>query len=312
MITQDILWKSIIEDFFPDFLYYFFPKSANTVDLKKGYEFLDKDLEKLMPEGQDKNRRVDKLVKVNLKTGDIQYLLIHIEVQGYEDERFAERMYIYQYRGFDRFRLPIVALAILTDDSPNYHPKGFKFEYNSWGTRLSYEFRTYKLYNQKIKDLEKSRNPFAIIMQTAWYGIRKNKPKTDDALLRLKIDLLKRLLKNGYKKEQIGRLISFIKHYVSFSEKEFFSKFDKSEQLITKLSEPMGIHEAILYHTKEEGREEGREEGKVSTLQVMTLILLGQSLEQVAERLELPLNVVKTIVDDWNLLKDKFNNLNKN
>ena len=315
MVTQDILWKGIIEDFFPDFLYFFFPKAADLVDFEKGYTFLDQELEKLMPEGKDKKRRVDKLVKVHLKTGEVKYLLIHIEVQGYIDELFSERMYIYQYRGFDRFKLPIVALAIFTDDSPNYHPTTFEFIQKDWETSLIYKFKTYKLYDQKIEALEKIDNPFAIVMQTAWYGIRKNRPKTDEDLLKMKIDLFKRLLKKGYNKERISRLISFIKHYISFDKKDFFNKFESSLKTITKSKETMGIHEAILHHVGEKNREEGikigeekgikigeakgikigEEKSRLLTTKVIKLILKGWSVERITKYLKVKTKLVQEI-----------------
>ena len=53
MITQDRLWKGIIEDLFEDFLHYFRPHLAqNEVDFSKGFEFMDKDLDILKPESE--------------------------------------------------------------------------------------------------------------------------------------------------------------------------------------------------------------------------------------------------------------------
>ena len=47
MISNDSLWKGIIEDLLPDFLAFFY--SDQTFDLDKGYEFLDKELEEIYP-----------------------------------------------------------------------------------------------------------------------------------------------------------------------------------------------------------------------------------------------------------------------
>ena len=57
MIQKDLLWKAIIKDLFPYFLKYFFGKYEEEVDWTKGFEFLDKELEKLFPESKQKNRR---------------------------------------------------------------------------------------------------------------------------------------------------------------------------------------------------------------------------------------------------------------
>lgn len=103
IIHRDTLWKGIIEDLFDDFLFYFYPDWAkNEVDFEKPFEFLDKELSELYPNQKGKNRRADKLVKVFTKSGAEQWILVHVEVQGYEDSNFAERMFTYFYRIRDR------------------------------------------------------------------------------------------------------------------------------------------------------------------------------------------------------------------
>lgn len=123
MISRDLLWKAIIEDFFDDFIRFFFPRLAPDVDFGRKFEFLSKDLEKLSPESKDRPRRADQLVKVHLKNGEEVWLLVHVEVQGYSDLEFAKRMFTTFYRLWDRYHVRIEQLAIYTDDSPTFHPK---------------------------------------------------------------------------------------------------------------------------------------------------------------------------------------------
>ena len=101
-IPKDILWKGIIEDCFPDLMAFFYPEALHSLDLGE-FEFLDKELHQLFPESTDSRRYADKLVKIRKKDGDEQWQLIHIEVQGYKDETFSERMFRYFYRIYDRF-----------------------------------------------------------------------------------------------------------------------------------------------------------------------------------------------------------------
>ena len=58
------------------------PKLNEQIDFDKGYEFLDGELNRIKIKSKSRNRRSDKLVKVYLKDGTEQYLLIHIEIQG--------------------------------------------------------------------------------------------------------------------------------------------------------------------------------------------------------------------------------------
>src|SRR5882757_4865534 len=102
---NDILWKGMMEVIFDDLLRFIWPNADDIFDIQSGFEFLDKELEQMYPEpdnGTD-TRFVDKLVKVSLRNGLKEWLLIHVEVQGYYDDHFAERMFRYYYRIFDKY-----------------------------------------------------------------------------------------------------------------------------------------------------------------------------------------------------------------
>ncbi len=48
--------------------------------------------------------------------GEEAWVLIHVEVQNQAEVDFGERMFVYHYRIFDRFRRPMVSLAVLGDE----------------------------------------------------------------------------------------------------------------------------------------------------------------------------------------------------
>lgn len=47
---------------------------------------------------------------------------IHIEIQGRCDSGFEKRMFVYNYRVFDRYDRPVGSLALLADDDPHWRP----------------------------------------------------------------------------------------------------------------------------------------------------------------------------------------------
>src|ERR1700709_304947 len=100
--------------FFDDFLRFFYPDANKLFDIGKGFEYLDKELEQLFPpESEDYAvRYVDKLVKVFTREGNEEWILVHVEVQGYTDKDFAKRMFQYYYRILDKYDKPITAFAI--------------------------------------------------------------------------------------------------------------------------------------------------------------------------------------------------------
>ena len=121
-------WKEIIEVFFPHCLRFLFPEIAAAIDWSKPIEFLDKEFQRTVRRSEVGKQMVDTLVKVWLLTGEEVWILIHIEVQNQKETGFPTRMYIYRYRIYDRYRHPILSLAILGDDDPDWRPDRYETE----------------------------------------------------------------------------------------------------------------------------------------------------------------------------------------
>lgn len=162
----DNAWKEVLTHLFKDFLDFFFPEIYRDIDFSRGYVFLDKELGKIIKSGKVGTRIVDKLVKVYLKNGEEKWLLIHIEIQGYKDEKFAERMFIYNYRIYDRYHKEVISLAILTDSDVTYKPDEFRI--TRWGFECKFKFPMVKLldYQNEFDHLTDKTNPFNIIVKS--------------------------------------------------------------------------------------------------------------------------------------------------
>ena len=115
----DSPWKEVLETYFQEFMAFFFPTVYDLIDWEKGYEFLDKELQKVVHEAVVGRRWADKLVRVHHQNGKEEWILIHIEIQSQVEVDFAERMYVYHYRLFDRYHRRVVSLAILETHAPN-------------------------------------------------------------------------------------------------------------------------------------------------------------------------------------------------
>lgn len=280
MKQDDLLWKGIIEDMPEHFIRFFFPGAESIIDFESGFEFLDKELEELFPiDTPTHPRYVDKLMKAFNKGGKEEWILIHIEVQGYHDDEFELRMFRYFYRLFDRHKKPITALAILTDDQQGFKPK--QFDYQFLGTNLSYGFNTFKILDQDEANLSSHPNPFALVVLTVLTYL-KNKKTNEEGLMRLKTGLFRKMLERKIEKRTMRALVSFLKMYVQFSKPESNLIFENEIRLITNKISTMGIEELILNRAKQEARAEGKAEGKAEV--VSNLIeKMGLSNTQAAE-----------------------------
>lgn len=259
MKQDDILWKGIIEDMPAHFLDFFFPEAEKILDFSRGFEFLDKELDELFPlENPQHPRFVDKLIKAFTKEGREEWILIHIEVQGYQDADFGLRMYTYFYRLLDRYHKPITALAIFTDDKSGYKPNSYTYEF--LGTYELYRYNTYKVLEQDEIALSAHPNPFALVVLTVLLAI-KNKRGNDDALLSLKVDLFRSMYARNMEKSTMRALANFLKMYVHFSKPETDRIFEKEILAITNNIKTMGIEELILQRAEQKGIEKGIEQG---------------------------------------------------
>jgi hypothetical protein len=147
MSEFDSPWKEALEAFLQAFLAFFFPEIHAAIDWSRGYEALDKELQQVVQDAELGRRFADKLYKVWLLTGAEAWILIHIEVQGQPEEDFAERMFVYNYRIFDRYRQTVVSLAVLTDEQDDWRPQSF--HYGLAGCRTGIDFLISKLLDRR-------------------------------------------------------------------------------------------------------------------------------------------------------------------
>ncbi|HMH23043.1 MAG TPA: hypothetical protein VK563_14765 [Puia sp.] len=262
--ANDTLWKGILEDLFADFLRFFYVHADKIFDMDKGFEFLDKELDQLYPGADIKHPKfVDKLVKAYKKDGTEEWLLIHIEVQGYRDKTFGRRMFTYFYRLLDRFDREVSSIAIFIDNDINYHPD--KYEYKFLGTSNTFQFDSYKVKGKDVAELQNSDNPFAIVILTVLIALQKRDRQPED-LLRLSVDLARRLFKKGFSRKKVDQLLTFLKTYVNFDNQALFLKFDSEIDAITKKKRTMGIKELVLKLVREEGMDDGAEKAQTTVI----------------------------------------------
>jgi hypothetical protein len=159
----DSPWKEGMELYFKELMQFFFPGIAREIDWDKGYQFLDKELQQVVRDAEIGRKHADKLVRVWSLQDEPFHVMIHIEVQSDKDRDFPRRMYIYNYRIFDKSYRPVTSLAILADEVSSWRPDVYTSE--QWGCKINFEFPMVKLidYADKIDDLLDQTNPFAII-----------------------------------------------------------------------------------------------------------------------------------------------------
>ena len=204
----DSPWKEALDRYFEPFLAFFFPQAHADVDWDRRFEMLDKELQKIIRTAKQGRRVMDKLVKVWLKSGEERWLLIHVEVQAGRERDFARRMFVYNYRIFDRYGQEVVSLAVLADDDPDWRPS--RYEYGRWGCRTGIEFRSVKLldYGATWQALEADPNPFAMVVLAHLKAVETRRAPAERRAW--KVRLVKGLYERGLAAEDVRQLFGFI------------------------------------------------------------------------------------------------------
>ncbi len=160
----DSPWKEALDAYFEPFLALLFPEVHRQVDWSRGYESLDKEFQQVVREAEVGRRYVDKLVRVWTRDGVECWVLIHVEVQTARDAEFPRRMYVYNYRVFDRYNRPVASLAVLADDDPAWRPTEFRS--SLFGCEAGLRFPAVKLLDWAAHEavLAASTNPFAPVV----------------------------------------------------------------------------------------------------------------------------------------------------
>jgi hypothetical protein len=277
MADFDSPWKDAIDCYFPSFIAFFFPDIDAAVDWSRGHEMLDKELRQIVREAEMGRRHVDKLVKIWRKDGAEAWVLIHIEVQAQREDEFARRMYVYNYRLFDRYNQAVVSLAVLADEQSGWRPRAFKS--SLWGCTAGIEFPAVKLldYGEDESALERDKNPFAfLVLAHLKTQQTRSAPESRRAW---KMRLVRGLYDGGWQRLDIENLFRFIDWMMDLPPAlsgQFWTDLQEFEEekkmpYVTSV-ERIGIEKGL-----EQGRKEGLQQGLRQGLQ--QALVLGLKLK---------------------------------
>jgi hypothetical protein len=255
----DSPWKQALEELFPAFLAFFFPPVHAAIDWSRDYESLDKELQQVVREAAVGRRYADKLCKVWLTDGQETWILIHVEVQSQQEDEFPERMFIYNYRLYDRYRRPVVSLAVLGDEHANWRPN--RFGYSLCGCTMGLEFPVVKLldHGADLAALEASTSPFAPLVLAHLQTLATRQDPA--ARQQWKIHVIRSLYQRGFTSDQIRQLyrlidwmmdlpeqleLEFRNELTQFEEEKIMPYVTSIERLALKEGEAKGVAETLI------------------------------------------------------------------
>ncbi len=277
----DESWKKIIERLFPQFIDFFIPELYVNIDFTKGVSFLDTEMEQILKDSKKGAKYVDKLARVCLKNGKEQWILIHIEVQGYKDKDFSKRMFRYFYRIFDKYDERIVSVALLTTGHGNLENK---FEFEIYGSGVIFKYLAYRLMDYDKERLKNDNNPMAIVILACQ---EKELAERKGEIFDVKINLIRSMYDKGYSKEEIIALFDFIDWILKL-------RIDEEEKILDEIRtleevKSMPYLNSLKRIAIREGKKEGRKEGRIEAIREVILETLNLKFG------EIPLEIINFI-----------------
>jgi hypothetical protein len=268
MADFDSAWKETLDSLFEPFMDFFFPDAYREIDWTQPYDPLEQELQEITPASEQGRRVADKLVKVRRINGGLEWVLVHIEFQSQPVPEFAKRMYVYNYRLFDRYNQKVASFAILGDDRPDWRPD--RFGYELWGTEVGIRFPTAKLldYAGDEAALEPNPNPIAVVVLAHLKTLQN--AHDDEARRVAQVRLVKGLYGRGYTPEQVRQLYRLMERLMTlpkplaelaWNEIHEFEK-EKGMTFITT-AKRVGLEKGLA-----EGLERGREVGLLAGIEL--------------------------------------------
>ncbi len=285
---HDSAWKDVLDEYLPQALEICFPDLYQLIDWDRGWAAQDKELETISKEDKIGKQFVDKLIRVFLKDGSAPWVLLHLEVEQAPTAKFPERMFVYAIRLFNKYGRPIASCAFLADDNSNYRPTSYEVGFG--GSRLRQDFLVCKLidFEKDRETLETSTNPFATVILFHLDAL-KAKKQPEEQKYETKVGLCKRMIKNGFKRNEIVNFLRFLDFSIALTEefelkyREEIHQFEANKHM-TYLSNfelismqrgfEKGVHEGI-----EKGMEKGIARGIEKERNEVALNLLREGLD---------------------------------
>ena len=251
-MDHDGLYKALLNEFFLPFIRLFFPDLAQQIEPDS---IKEKEQELLTDLQGGQTNRVDILREVRLKER-ASLILILVEPQSYDDKEFGERLFRYFTRLYDKYRLPIFPVALLSYQSPKTTaPNIFRVGFEGF-TAITFNYAVIQLNQLNWQDFADVDNLVACALMAQMQVARKDRPKA-------KLTALNQLAELNLNPAQVQMVSGFIDSYLPLNEKqqtEFNQEFEK-----TNLNKKEAVMQIVTSWMRE-GIAQGKVEGELNII----------------------------------------------
>ncbi|GGN65536.1 Rpn family recombination-promoting nuclease/putative transposase [Oceanobacillus indicireducens] len=270
---HDRLFKEVIQVFFQDFMEAFFPEVYEHINFST-VSFLDQEVFTDILKGE--KRRIDILAEVKIK-GEDTIILIHVEPQSYYQEEFHERMFIYNTRLYEKYRKPILPIAVFSYNDTKELPTQFSIDLPTIRI-IDFHFQQLHLINKNWRKYIKMTNPIvAAFLSKMNY--------TEKERIQVKLEFLRMVSRMELDPAKMELIYGFFETYLKLNEKEEKQMHEEINKLPREEADRvLELPNTYRDQGRAEGIAQGIEKGRAQEREQIALNLLkkGMSDEEIA------------------------------
>ncbi|MEI3614025.1 transposase [Pseudogracilibacillus sp. SO30301A] len=277
-IDHDRLFKELIQTFFQEFIEAFFPKVHAYIDFSS-VTFLEQEVFTDILIGE--KRKIDILAEVQLNDEE-RLVLIHVEPQSSYQKEFHERMFIYCSRLYEKYRKPILPIAVFSYNKEKDVSDTFIIEFPTFSV-LEFHYLQLHLIKKNWRAFIRKDNPAAAALLSKMGYTEKER-------VQVKLEFLRMVSRMELDPARTALLYGFFETYLKLNEEE--EKQMREE--ISNLPEEEATRILELPNSYfEKGMERGMERGMEQV--AVNMIKKGFSNEEIVDITGLSNEKVKEI-----------------
>jgi hypothetical protein len=221
---HDGFWKDLIARFFYPLLMRSLPELYVKADIAKEPHFLDKEFRDILntsdPDLHTSPHFADYVLEVPLKSGEVEWVLLHIEAQGPRGGNLAVRMHHYECLIYAHYRREPIALAIITDRRPKN--EAAYYSYSDCGTELVYRYNILAVRDLGEQELLSSENPIDLVLYATKGALDCKEELQKYRYLRT---LAKLLAERGWSLADKRDLMLFIERVINLKDEQLMDQY---------------------------------------------------------------------------------------
>ncbi len=278
---HDRLFKTLIHTYFEEFMKLFFPKFHSDIDFS-GIKPLSEEM--FTDAFKGVKRQADIVIEAKLR-GENSLIIIHVEPQSTYDKNFNKRMFQYYTLLYNRYRKPILPIAVYSYDDKRKGQNSYEMIVTDFKV-VSFQFLKVQLSMMNWRKYLKSNNPVAAALLSKMNY-------SESERVEVKNEFLKIIVRMKLPEEESEFLVRFFDHYLKLNEEE-------EEQLMSELRYTDDWEEIkkLPISWEERGIVKGREEGREEV--AVKLIKEGMAISFIRKITELSEERIKELMENIN------------